>query len=270
MCEEFAVYSVPTVMVYQESYSEQGEKYTGKMDWKHISAFATRKMQSFVSHVTLENYEQFLARDASKYKVLLFTQRKTTAPIFKALSKKYKDKLLFGEVRDSERKIIDKFGVKEYPTLMVVTDPYEGKGDIYKGDKDKIDMISKFLNPYSYKHANYARKMEVKELNMDTYSQGLCAKKSTNICLIVFEKSLLSAFEKLIASYDKDHIDFVFADKHKLSSLHQQFGNRQHKIVAYKPKYSKFLAYKDADYSEDRIKDFIDKVVGGGGEFEKF
>lgn len=45
-------------------------------------------------------------RDASKYKVLLFTERKTTAPIFKALSKQYKDKLLFGEVRKSENELL--------------------------------------------------------------------------------------------------------------------------------------------------------------------
>lgn len=59
-------------------------------------------MQSFVSIVTVENYEQFMQRDPTKYKVLLFTERKTTAPIFKALSKQYKDKLVFGEIRKSE------------------------------------------------------------------------------------------------------------------------------------------------------------------------
>ncbi len=72
------------------------------MDWKAISSFATQKMQSFVSVVTSSNYEQFIQRDPTKYHVLLFTERKTTAPLFKALSKIYKDKLLFGEVRKSE------------------------------------------------------------------------------------------------------------------------------------------------------------------------
>jgi len=44
--------------------------------------------------------------------VLLFTERKTTAPIFKALSKQFKDKLLFGEVRKtSEQALVDKFKV---------------------------------------------------------------------------------------------------------------------------------------------------------------
>jgi len=99
LCEEFATYSVPTMMVFTENYSDDGEKYTGKMDWSSISKFATQKMQSFVSIVTNENYDDFMKREPSKHKVLLFTERKTTAPLFKALSKQYKDKLLFGEVR---------------------------------------------------------------------------------------------------------------------------------------------------------------------------
>jgi thioredoxin-like negative regulator of GroEL len=87
LCEEFAVYQVPTIKVFQESYSDDGERYTGKSEWKSIANFATQKMQSFVSLVNKDNYQQFIEREPTKYKVLLFTERKTTAPIFKALSK---------------------------------------------------------------------------------------------------------------------------------------------------------------------------------------
>lgn len=81
------------------------------MGWKSIANAATSKMQSFVSIVTEDNYQSFIDREPTKYKVLLFTERKTTAPIFKALSKQYKDKLLFGEVRKSEVSLATKFGV---------------------------------------------------------------------------------------------------------------------------------------------------------------
>lgn len=56
LCEEFSVYNVPTIMVFQESYSDDGERYTGKTEWKTIANFATQKMQSFVSIVTDENF----------------------------------------------------------------------------------------------------------------------------------------------------------------------------------------------------------------------
>jgi len=57
LCEEFSVYNVPTIMVFQENYNDDGEKFTGKQDWKSIANFATKKMQSFVSIVTSETYD---------------------------------------------------------------------------------------------------------------------------------------------------------------------------------------------------------------------
>jgi len=37
LCEEFGVYSVPTITIFTENYSDDGEHYKGKMDWKSIS-----------------------------------------------------------------------------------------------------------------------------------------------------------------------------------------------------------------------------------------
>ena len=68
-------------------------------------------MQSFVRVVTTENYNDFVEGDPTKNKILLFTDRKTTAPLFKSLSKTYKDKLLFGEVKKSETEIYEKYGI---------------------------------------------------------------------------------------------------------------------------------------------------------------
>jgi hypothetical protein len=56
LCEEFAVYQYPTIMVFQENYSDEGEKYTGDRNWKSIANFATKLMQSFVSIVSSDNY----------------------------------------------------------------------------------------------------------------------------------------------------------------------------------------------------------------------
>ena len=38
VCEEFSVYSVPTIMIFTENINDDGEKYTGKMDHKSISS----------------------------------------------------------------------------------------------------------------------------------------------------------------------------------------------------------------------------------------
>jgi len=70
--------------------------------------------------------------------VLIFTDKKSTPAIFKSLSKKYLDKLVFGEVRTSEKELLNKYNVDKYPTLLVLTDTDETKADKYSGEY-KVD-----------------------------------------------------------------------------------------------------------------------------------
>ena len=88
--------------------------------------------------VTQENYEDWVETANGKGMVLLFTDRKSTAPLFKSLSKFYKDKLVFGEVK-KEPELLKKFGIEKSPALIVISDPYEFKGETYNTTDIKID-----------------------------------------------------------------------------------------------------------------------------------
>jgi len=82
---------------------------------------------------------------------LIFTDRKTTAPLFKSLSKTYKDKLTFGEVKKSETELYEKFKITETPALLAVTDSATYTGELFENLAEmKIDQIKKFLSKYAY------------------------------------------------------------------------------------------------------------------------
>jgi thioredoxin-like negative regulator of GroEL len=95
-------------------------------------------MQSFVRVVNDEIYEKVIEDSNGKTIVLLFTDRKTTAPIFKSLSKTYKDKMVFAEVK-KDPELQRKFGVTEIPTLLVVKDEHSYVGETYPVADIKID-----------------------------------------------------------------------------------------------------------------------------------
>ena len=98
-----------------------------------------KKMQSFVSVVSESNYSSFVERErATKHKILLFTEKKSTPTIYKALSKKYLDKLVFGEIKQSDEALVKQFGITEFPTIMALTDPENQQGEKYEGEM-KID-----------------------------------------------------------------------------------------------------------------------------------
>ena len=135
VCEEFRVEQYPTLMIYTDNYGEQGWRYTGKLKQGPIANAASKKMQNFVSQVTSDNYTSFFGKERmEKNKVLLFTDKKQTPAIYKALSKKYLGKLVFGEVQKSETDLVNQFQIFNFPTIMVLTEPENHVGEIYDGD----------------------------------------------------------------------------------------------------------------------------------------
>lgn len=119
------------------------------MKWNLIANAGAKKMQNFVSIVTENNFEQFMARDPTKYKALLITDKKTTPTLMKALSKRFMGKVVFGEIRQSETKLINRFMENpEYPSFVVVTSVDPIAFEKYEGEY-KADMVAKFLGKYA-------------------------------------------------------------------------------------------------------------------------
>lgn len=61
-----------------------------------------------------------------------------------------KGKLIFGEVRETEKDLIEKFGITKFPTLMILSDAENYKGVLYENNDFKKDQIMKFLREYAY------------------------------------------------------------------------------------------------------------------------
>ena len=102
LCEEFGAYDVPQILIFEEKFSDDGERYHDELKPEKIMNAASKKMKNFVQVVTDDNYDTFVQRERlTKNKVLLFTDKKSTPTLFKALSKKYLERLNLGEVKQS-------------------------------------------------------------------------------------------------------------------------------------------------------------------------
>lgn len=148
-------------------------------------------MQDFVSVVTMSNYNDFFEREKEIQKVLVFTDKKSTPAVFKALSKQYKGKLSFGHVRDSESQLIKNYKVTKFPSVILVTNPYDNEGVVFPGEDYSMKAFQDFFRPYAYGEKKKASKptsmIELTETKMK--QQGLCDEKDSNYCLILFLNS---------------------------------------------------------------------------------
>lgn len=158
LCQEFLVFDTPSIVVFKENANDDGEKYTGEFNWKKISTFASKKMQSFISIVHNDNYESFINRDPQSYKVLVFSDKKSPSALVKTLSKIYNGKLLFGYVRKDEPELLEKFQVTQFPTILVVTDPSTNAVEKFTGEIG-LENLKSFFREYAYFKKNIPQKV---------------------------------------------------------------------------------------------------------------
>lgn len=276
ICEEFSVHSTPTIVYFPES-SNQEEIYKGIKTTAEIFKFGASKMQSFVRIVNKDNYGDYATSLPTQEKVLLFTARKTTPPLLKALSKHFLGKLSFGEVRQSEKEVIQSFGIVKFPTIFVITDIENHKGVAYDGPLSR-DSLQKFLNQYAYSTKKVEKKPEVKELTYDVYNKARTCNDTDgkNICVIYIthndtlkgeENQLL---EDLATKYLNDPLKFFYInpDKYKFFWVSLDKEDNDSKFIIVKGKRKKYSPIKGEDLSFTDVSNLVDNIVSGGGTFK--
>jgi DnaJ family protein C protein 16 len=239
-------------------------------------------MQNFVRIINKDNYNDFISTHTERYHVLLFTSKKSTPPLFKALSKDYLNHLSFGEIRQSESELIKTFNVNQFPTLMVITNEESNEVDIFK-DELKYDTIKKFLNKFAYKKKQENKNIKVRELNTNTYQRlGMCSTNDNkNICLIFFvnkDKLDPEEYKTLEAIGDKyidDHVKVFYLNINKYKAIFKSFNEEDINFeninaAIVKGKRKKYiLISKDSYNNKADFHNIMDNVLSGGGNFKQ-
>lgn len=83
---------------------------------------AVKFIPSKVIELTQNNHETFVNENPGKPKVLLFTDKKGTPTIFKALSSHFDKTLQFGLIRNTEQGLVAKYKVKSFPAFFLIKD----------------------------------------------------------------------------------------------------------------------------------------------------
>ena len=272
VCEEYHIQTTPIVLYFPDSLEEE-EVYKGIKTADAIFKFATTKMQDFVRVINSDNLENFIIENANETKVILFTQRKTTPPLLKALSKYFKNKLNFGEIRETEKELVKKFGIDRFPLLMVLTDPDNLRGVSYDGPLTRKEL-DVFLKDYAYPIGGRgAKKGEVKELDKLLYtSSKKCGEKDSITCFInlVRTKPDIKFLKKLADEFRKDPINIYYVVLDKYKNFYSAFDTADDGVeyIILKGKRKKYMSLKNIKNKDD-IYNTIEHILDGGGKFKK-
>lgn len=278
ICDEFSVRTTSKIYYFPEDSNKEEEEYKGKKDWENIFKFGAKKMQSFVRIVNADNYGDFITSFPTQHKVILFTAKSTTPPLLKALSKHFKGKLSFGEVRQSEKELFQRFKITKTPTIMVLTNEENYQGVAYTEELNR-DNIQKFLNKYAYKTKQEDNSVSIKQLTFDMYNKlNVCNKNDgkTN-CLIYFagndrlNGNENKQLEQLAMKYKKDPIKIYYVNHKQFKNFWLSFQNEDKNKcegILLKGKRKKYIPLHNV-LDVTKMSNVIDNVLSGGGEFKK-
>ena len=259
LCEEYDVKVHPTVLYFPDNTALTHEVYKGEKNYQAISNFAVGRMQSFVRFVNTNNIEEYLETEPDSVKILLFTEKKSTPPLLKSLSKEFKGKVVFGEVRASEAALISEYGIKNFPSLVGISET----NSFYTRDK-----LEKWVRDFMYSNIN-TKKVSVKELNRGLFQSGKCNKGDSSLCFLFFmekdDKISIELLKTIAKTFSKDSIGFYWVDKKKYAEVTNTFHDS---MVILRGKRKKYIEV-NCEFDVKCISDMVSLAISGGGNYQK-
>ncbi|KAK2039451.1 thioredoxin-domain-containing protein [Colletotrichum somersetense] len=176
LCGQFGVQGFPTLKIVKPGKKPGKpvvEDYQGPRTATGIVEAVVDKISNHVKRVTDKEIDSFLEGD--KPKAILFTEKGTTSALLRSVAIDFLDAVTVGQVRSKESKAVEKFGVKSFPTLVLV--PGGDKEPIVYDGEMKKDGIVSFISQVASPNPDPAPKGDKKKA--EKKSKPASAKSST-------------------------------------------------------------------------------------------
>jgi len=266
LCEDFGVYDTPKLLLYTQNSNEEPITYRKEYKSEDMMSLAVSNMHDFLEIVNHNTHEEFMNRYPQQVKVLYFTSEASNPPLLKILSSEYRGYLHFGLIRSSEGGIINKYKVKEFPTLMVINDT-EKDGIKYEGEYKK-DMVTKFLREFKYSKLK-TQTNQIRKLTKALWDSGRCGAGDNKLCFLLIisneNDEAMQIIKNIILRYEHDPIDFYYilsGEQQEFVQAFPKFEVERDKVVIFKPHRRKYGVMED-EVKEGTVSSFIDAVLDG-------
>ncbi|KAF7170493.1 hypothetical protein CNMCM5623_002930 [Aspergillus felis] len=147
LCGRMGVQGFPTLKIVTPSKKPgkpKVEDYQGARSAKAIVDAVVDRIPNHVKKVTDKDLDKWLSEDKEAPKAILFTEKGTTSALLRAVAIEFLGSVKVGQIRNKESNAVEKFGVKEFPALVLV--PGGDKEPIIYPGELKKQAIVEFLS----------------------------------------------------------------------------------------------------------------------------
>ena len=100
ICKQYSINRFPSCVLFYEDLQTTPEIYKGAKQTQKMYDFIVPRLRSKIQKITKANFEYFALSSAPK--ILYFNSKIFSDPIIKRLSVEFDEKVLFGEIHQSE------------------------------------------------------------------------------------------------------------------------------------------------------------------------
>lgn len=151
-CGQMGVQGFPTLKIVTPSKKAgkpRVEDYQGARSAKAIVDAVVDRIPNHVKRATDKDLDKWLKQNEERPRAILFTEKGTTSALIRALAIDFLGAVDVAQVRDKESDSVEKFGVSDFPTLVVIPSG-STEHQVYEGELKKQPMtefLSKFAAP---------------------------------------------------------------------------------------------------------------------------
>lgn len=276
-CKDASVDQFPAMRWFGEDKKQPPEIFEGTINNKALGKWANSMMQDY-STLLKEKHDlrQFLD-NAKGPAVVLFSDKSSTPPMWKALSREYNNRASLGTILGCDKTGVFKTPLqREYDVKIpqiVRLDPLDEIGKI--AEKYALPMKKETLSLWLVTSVAKARKAgpvaTFKEWSRKRYEAGDCSPKDSQVCFLWLkagaDPEVEEATKSLAQKYRTDPIKLMWANVELNPSLLEVFGletaDATDFFVAFRPKRSRFKVH-DGPLRFAELDAFVDGVLSGG------
>merc|ERR1719316_1633070 len=274
------------------------------MEAKAISAKVTRFIADMSTKLTKENVDGFITTDATKPKVILFSNKKSPPTIWKALSSEtvFKRTVKFGFATEEDADLVAKLKIKKFPAVLMQRGAKAEIKEEYKGEMkflalkdwvnlhsesgmgDKVQGAGGGKEEESIEEAKPWLVQEIPELTAKSHKdvcfkgEGLCVIYLKDGQISAPETDFLTTLSKKFTSQLSDRgtkMKWMWMDLNIEAAYKDLFAAEQlPSAVVFNPhkrlRFTKLEHGEDGEIKGDEagISNLMEKVLGGDARFK--
>lgn len=277
VCSESSIDSFPALRWFPEDKNLAPEVFEGAITAKLVGKWANTMMPDYTRLVEDKNSLRQWLDDAKGPPVLLFSDKSASPPMWKALSREFKNRVSLAVVPRCDKNGVFKTPLqREYDVripAVVRLDPLDEVGKI--AEKFDFQLKKDVLNIWMMKVIAQGKKAgpvaTFKEWSRQRYEAGDCGPADSQFCFLWLkagaDAETEEATRQLAHKYRTDPIKMMWANVELNPSLLEAFdleaSEQSDHFVAFRPKRAKFKVH-EGPLRFAELDNFVDGVLNGG------